>query len=129
MQPFIGNLEKLAEKNPDYRHVLFTGAHSQVVAMKLELAQEIGRERHEVDQVFMLVDGAARFDVDGAPYEVKAPGIVVVPAGAWHNVVNVGHHELRLLTIYAPAQHPAGTIQHTKAEADRAETLEHLVPA
>ena len=129
MQPFVGDLERLAEQNDDYRHVLFTGAHSQVVAMLLQSGEEIGMERHEVDQVFLVVEGLAEFSVDDALYEAEEDAIVVVPAGAQHNVVNIGDEQLRLLTIYAPGQHPAGTIQHTKAAATAAEAKEHLEPA
>ena len=117
MQPLVGDLERLAEQNDDYRHVLFTGAHSQVVAMLLRPDEEIGMERHEVDQVFLIIEGLAEFSVDDALYEAEEDGIVLVPAGAEHNVTNIGDEELRLLTIYAPAQHPAGTVQHTKGAA------------
>ena len=121
MQPFIGDLERLAEQNDDYRRVLFTGAHSQVVAMLLKPGEEIGMEQHHVDQVFLLVEGLAEFSIDDALYEAEEDGIVVVPAGAEHNVTNIGDEELRLLTIYAPAHHAAGTVQHTKAAATEKE--------
>jgi mannose-6-phosphate isomerase-like protein (cupin superfamily) len=128
MQPFVGDLERLAEQNEDYRHVLFTGAHSQLVAMLLAPAEEIGMERHEVDQVFLIIEGLAEFSVDGALYEAEEDAIVVVPAGAEHNVTNIGDEELRLLTIYAPAQHPAGTVQHVKV-AEAPKELPHFVHA
>jgi mannose-6-phosphate isomerase-like protein (cupin superfamily) len=125
MQPFVGYLEALATQHDDFRHVLFTGMHEQVVAMALQPGEDIGSERHEVDQVFMLVQGTLAFDLDAHRYELAEGGILVVPAGTQHNVINVGPEKARLITIYAPAQHPAGTVHHTKADAVRGELLAH----
>jgi mannose-6-phosphate isomerase-like protein (cupin superfamily) len=129
MQPFIADLERLAEENDDFRRVLYTGPHTQVVTMLLKANEEIGLERHTVDQVFLIAEGVAEFEVEGMRYEAEEDAIVVVPAGARHNVTNIGSDELRLITIYAPAQHHAGTVHHTKAAAMAAEAAEHLVPA
>jgi mannose-6-phosphate isomerase-like protein (cupin superfamily) len=123
MKPFIGDIEQLAEDNTDFRRVLFTGAHTQVVTMRLAPREEIGLERHQVDQVFLLADGEALVELDGQPVDLKEGELLVVPAGTEHNVTNSGHEDLELLTIYAPPQHAAGTVHHTRADALRAEAL------
>ena len=126
MQPFIGDVGTLAQQNQDFRRVLFTGLHSQTVAMMLPPGEEIGLERHEVDQAFLIVQGVATFNVDGRDYVVEANGLFIVPTGAQHNVLNTGDEDLRLITIYAPAQHADGTVHHTKADAMRGELLLHV---
>ncbi len=126
MQPFVGDLERLAEQNDNFRHVVFTGEHSQVVTMRLRPGEDIGPERHDVDQIFVLIEGLAEFDLDDELYELEEDGILVVPAGTHHNVINIGEDDLRLITIYAPPQHAAFTVHRTRADAMSAE---HLVPA
>ena len=123
MGPFTGDLERLAEQNDDFRHVLYTGMHSQLVAMRVTAGEEIGQERHEVDQIFIVIEGLAEFEIDDRLHEVEEDGVVIVPAGSLHNVTNIGEDELRLLTIYAPAQHKPGTVHRTKADALRAELV------
>lgn len=121
MTPYIGFIEKLALKNKDFRHVVFTGEHAQLVLMCLQPGEEIGKEMHpKVDQFFRVEEGEAKF-VFGAKEEhlVHAGGAVVVPAGTFHNVINASPTKpLKLYTLYSPPQHPAGTIQKTKAEAE-----------
>jgi mannose-6-phosphate isomerase-like protein (cupin superfamily) len=121
MQTFTGSLEALAEQNDDFRRVVFTAMHSQLVAMVLPPGEEIGLEHHDGDQIFLLVDGTLAFDLDGRREEVGDGGIVVVPAGVHHNVTNVGRDVARLVTVYAPAEHAAGTVHHTRNDAIRAE--------
>jgi mannose-6-phosphate isomerase-like protein (cupin superfamily) len=122
MRPFIGDVEELAEDNSDFRRVLSTGAHSQVVAMRLAPGEEIGLERHDVDQIFLLAEGEALVDLEGHPFDLEEGQLLVVPAGTEHNVTNAGHDDLALLTIYAPPQHAPGTVHHTRADAQRSET-------
>lgn len=126
MQPFIGDLDRLVEQNDSFRRVIFTGPHSQLVAMVLEPGEDIGVETHDVDQLFLVIEGIAEAEVNGDLYELEEDGLLVVPAGTRHNILNVGDEELRLLTVYSPPEHAPGTIHQTKADAMKAE---HLVPA
>lgn len=123
MKPYIGHLEKVTEKNRDFRHVLFTGEHLQLVMMTLRPGEEIGAETHlTVDQFFRVEDGEADFVVGAEEHLVGEGDAVVVPAGTAHNVINVSPtRSLKLYTIYSPPQHPDGTVQKSKAQAMLAE--------
>lgn len=124
MQPFAGPIGDLTLKNEHFRQVLFTGQFCQLVVMCLQPGEEIGREMHpDVDQFFRLEQGEARFVLDGSEdFLAHAADAVVVPAGTYHNVINTSRDvELKLYTVYAPPNHPAGTIHKTKAEARAAE--------
>ncbi len=113
--------ESIASSN-DFRRVVATGSASQLVTMRLAAGEEIGEEVHEHgDQVLVVVAGEARALLDGVESQLGAGGIAFVPAGTRHNVVNAGSGDLRLLSIYAPPEHPDGTVHATKAEADAAE--------
>lgn len=127
---FTGNYKKLAKNNTDFRKVLYTGPHAQVVAMYLQPGEDIGAETHaNIDQIFIFVDGKARAMVDGETHEVEEKDIVYVPAGTIHNVTNSGNDALKLITFYAPAAHPDGTIQATKEVAIREATAASHIPA
>lgn len=124
MKPFVGRIETLTEKNKSFRRVLFTGAHLQLVVMSLQPREEIGGEVHAgVDQFFRIEEGRAKFVFDHREeHIVTAGGAVVVPAGTHHNVINASPtNPLKLYTVYAPPQHPAGTVHKTKAQAVAAE--------
>lgn len=125
MTGFVGRIEKLTEKNKNFRHVLFTGKHLQLVVMALQPKEEIGTEVHDnVDQFFRVEEGKAKFVLNNGKEEhvVGDGDAVVVPAGTWHNVVNPSPSKLlKLYTIYTPPEHPDGTIHKTKAEAEAAE--------
>ncbi len=122
MQWFIDDLEKRTEENSDFRHVVFTAPHMQLVLMSLDPGEEIGEETHEdTDQFFRVEKGKGEMVLDGRVSFIEEDSGVVVPAGTRHNVRNTGHEPMRLYTIYAPPQHPDGTVQHTRAEADAAE--------
>jgi len=123
MKPYVASIEKLAIRNQDFRHVLFTGKHAQLVLMSLAPGEEIGREIHaEFDQFFRIEEGCARFVFGDGEHLVYAGDAVVVPAGTFHNVVNASATlPLKLYTIYSPPQHPSGTVQHTREEALAAE--------
>ena len=111
-----------AARYQNFRTVLDTGDHSQVVAMTLQPGEDIGAEVHEtVDQVLIFTEGTARAEVGGSMADVAAGDLVVVPAGTTHNFTNTGAGLLRLITVYAPAQHAAGTVHATKADAMAAE--------
>lgn len=117
---FMGNYEKLAKENTNFRKVLYTGPHSQIVAMSLQANEDIGTETHPaIDQIFIIADGHGEAMVGGEVRAVKEGDIVMVPANTAHNVMNTSHKELKLITIYAPAAHADGTIHVTKADAAR----------
>jgi mannose-6-phosphate isomerase-like protein (cupin superfamily) len=124
MKPYSASIEKIAVRNDNFRQVLYTGKHAQLVVMSLPPGEEIGREIHaDVDQFFRVEEGTARF-VFGTKEErlAHAGDAVMVPAGTFHNVLNASSSKpLKLYTIYSPPQHPDGTVQRTKAEAMAAE--------
>lgn len=125
MKAFFGSIEDLTLKNSNFRQVLFTGQHCQLVVMCLEPGEEIGREMHDtVDQFFRLEQGEAKFILnDTDEYIARATDAVVIPAGTFHNVINTSATlQLKLYTLYSPPNHPEGTIHRTKADAEAAES-------
>jgi len=120
MKGFVSNIEKETLENENFRKVLYTGKHSQLVLMSLVPNEEIGMEVHtDNDQFFRFEKGQGKVIIDGNEYEVKDGAAVVVPAGAQHNVINVSATEsLKLYTIYSPAHHQDGIVRKTKAEAE-----------
>lgn len=121
---YVGSIEKQTLENTYFREVLFTGKHSQLVVMCLQVGEEIGDEVHpSVDQFFRIEQGEAKFILnENEEHLVREGDAVVVPAQTYHNVINTSKtEELKLYTIYSPPNHPAGTIHKTKAEADAAE--------
>lgn len=120
MKGFNTNIEKETLENSNFRKVLYTGKHSQLVLMSLKPSEEIGMEVHpDNDQFFRFEKGQGKVIIDGNEYEVADGSAVVVPAGAQHNVINVSDsEELRLYTIYSPAHHQDGIIRATKEEAE-----------
>jgi mannose-6-phosphate isomerase-like protein (cupin superfamily) len=116
------DLEKLARENQDFRREVATAEHSQVVLMTIPPGEEIGEEVHQgIDQLLVFVEGEAEAIVAGESSAVGAGKAVLVPGGTRHNFRNTGTSPLRLWTVYAPPEHPAGTVHRTKAEADAAE--------
>jgi len=117
---FNSNIEKDTLENNNFRKVLYTSKHSQLVLMSLPPKGEIGMEVHpDNDQFFRFEKGQGKCIIDGNEYEVKDGSAIVVPAGAEHNVVNVSDSEdLKLYTIYSPAHHKDGIVRATKEEAD-----------
>jgi mannose-6-phosphate isomerase-like protein (cupin superfamily) len=128
MTGFVGDIEKLTEKNNYFRQVLYTGKYAQLVVMNLQPGEEIGNEvHHTVDQFFRIEEGEAKFVFNGSEeHHVHDGDAVIVPAGTFHNVINASSKEpLKLYTIYSPPNHPDGTIHKTKAEAEAAEAAHH----
>ena len=124
MNAYFGNIENLTLQNSYFRQVLFTGPNSQLVLMCLRPNEEIGAEVHPtVDQFFRIEKGTAKIVVDdGEEHMVSDGDAIIIPAGTRHNVINASSTEdLKLYTIYAPANHPDGTIHKTKEEAMAAE--------
>ncbi|MBP8617728.1 MAG: cupin domain-containing protein [Candidatus Pacebacteria bacterium] len=119
MKGYIGPIEKLTLENENFRQVLYTGKHSQLVLMSLKPLEEIGLEVHsDVDQFFRIEKGQGKVIIDGVEHLVTDGDAIIVPAGSEHNVINVSESEsLKLYTIYSPANHKDGIIHHTKEEA------------
>lgn len=119
MKGFVANIEELTQENRNFRRVLYTGKHLQLVLMSLLPGEEIGDEVHEThDQFFRIEIGQGEVWIDGNHSMVKSDDAIIVPAGARHNVVNTGDKPLRLYTIYAPPEHRDGTVHATKADAE-----------
>lgn len=120
MKGFYENIEKETLKNTNYRKVLYTGKHSQLVLMCLQPEEEIGMEVHtDNDQFFRFESGQGKCIIDGNEYEVEDGFAVVIPAGAKHNIINTSKtEELKLYTIYSPAHHKDQIVRTTKAEAE-----------
>lgn len=118
------NIEEKTIANKNFRTVLYTGEHSQLVLMTLQPSETIGLEVHEdTDQFFRFESGIGKMVVNETEYEVTDGDAVVVPAGAKHNVMNISETEvLTLYTVYSPAHHKDQTVHVTKAD----ETEEHF---
>jgi mannose-6-phosphate isomerase-like protein (cupin superfamily) len=128
MTGYVGPIEAQTLKNGFFRQVLFTGKHCQLVVMCLQGGEEIGNEVHPgTDQFFRIEEGEAKFVFNGTEEHIVHDGdAVVVPAGTYHNVINTSKTKtLKLYTVYAPPNHPDGTIHKNKAEAEAAEEQEH----
>ena len=111
-----------AAEHDNFRTVLQTGQHTQVVAMTLQPGEDIGAEVHpDNDQVLIFTEGSVRAEVAGETRDVGAGDLVVVPAGTEHNVTNTGSGPVRLLTVYGPPDHAPDTVHRTKADAEAAE--------
>ncbi|MBC7086236.1 MAG: cupin domain-containing protein [Methanomethylovorans sp.] len=123
MKGFCINIEDATLENANFRKVLYTSKHSQLVLMSLKPLEEIGMEVHEEnDQFFRFESGEGKCIIDGNEYEVSDGFAVVVPAGAQHNVINTSDREdLKLYTIYSPAHHKDGIVRITKKEAEENE--------
>jgi mannose-6-phosphate isomerase-like protein (cupin superfamily) len=127
MPGFLTNIEKDTTENENFRKVIFTAPHSQLVLMSLKPSEEIGNEVHaDNDQFFRIDAGEGKIVFDNTDeHEISDGFAVVVPAGIWHNVINTSsENPLRLYTIYSPAHHPDGTIHKTKEEAMAGENEE-----
>ncbi|NYZ74874.1 cupin domain-containing protein [Candidatus Micrarchaeota archaeon] len=120
MKGYSVGLEKETLNNSDFRRVLYTGKHSQLVLMSLKPGEEIGEEVHEtVDQFFRFEKGEGVVVIDGFSNQVRDGSAAIVPAGARHNVINTSKtSELKLYTIYSPPEHIDKVVRHTKAEAE-----------
>jgi len=120
MKGFNTNIEKETLENENFRKVLYTGKHSQLVLMSLRPGEEIGMETHtDNDQFFRFEKGQGKCVIDGNEYALENGSVIIVPAGAQHNIINVSNtEELKLYTIYSPAHHKDGVARLTKAEAE-----------
>jgi mannose-6-phosphate isomerase-like protein (cupin superfamily) len=119
---YVANIESRSTENRDFRRVVYTGAHLQLVLMSLEPGEEIGLEVHaDTDQFFRIEAGNGSVSIDGHETSVEANTGIVVPAGARHNVKNTGATPMKLYTIYAPPHHQDGIVMPSKADASRSE--------
>lgn len=127
MVGYVGNVEKLASENTDFRRVLFTGQHEQLVLMHLLPNEDIGEEVHAIVDQFLRVEaGEGKVIIDGEEKAVSDGDSIIVPAGAKHNLINTSSkNPLKLYTIYAPPHHKHGTIHKTREDAE-ADTKDYI---
>lgn len=118
MKGYIQDIEAIALANDDFRRVLYTARNCQVVVMALQPDEDIGAEVHELDQFFRVQAGSGEAVLDGVRTAIHAGSVVVVPAGARHDLVNTGQQPLKLFTIYAPPNHRDGVVHRTRADAE-----------
>ena len=121
MTGFVGDIEKLTLENEDFRQVIYTGQHSQLVLMSLKPKEDIGMEVHEiVDQFLRIEKGQGKAILNGEEHEIHDGSAIVVPAGTEHNIINTSETEyMKLYTVYSPAHHKDGTIHKTKEDASK----------
>lgn len=121
MKGYKANIEKETLDNENFRKVLYTSKHSQLVLMSLKPGEEIGMETHVYNDQFLRFEtGQGKIFVDGNEYEVSDGDAVIVPAGSKHNVINTSETvALKLYTIYSPPDHKDGIVHKTKAEAEK----------
>ena len=126
-KPYADNIEQAACRNQSFRTELWTGQYLQMTLMCIPVRGEIGLEVHEdTDQYIRLEQGMAaaffgecRNNLD-SKIELRCGDAIFVPAGTWHNIINIGNMPLKISSVYAPPHHPRGTVHQTKADADRA---------
>ncbi len=127
MNGFVDNIERLTLANSNFRQVLATNQHSQLVVMSLNPNEDIGMEVHEVTDQFLRVEkGQGKVILNGVEHQVSDGFAIVVPAGTKHNVLNTSSDQpLKLYTVYSPAHHKDGTIHKTKQIA-LTDTEDHI---
>ncbi len=124
---YVVNLEKETIENDNFRKVLYTAEHSQLVLMSLLPGEDIGAEVHELDQFIRVDKGSGKAILNGVESKLEDGYAVVVPAGANHNIVNTSETEkLKLYTVYSPAEHKDQIVRVTKVEAEANENEEHF---
>jgi len=126
--PYTVNIETATVQNPNYRTALWTGTNLQLTLMSIPVGGEIGLEVHpDIDQFLRIEEGRGRVQMGDAEddldfdQEIGDDWVVLVPAGKWHNITNVGDEPMKVYSIYAPPEHPHGAVHATKAEGDAAE--------
>ena len=126
MVGFHTNIEEATLANNNFRKVLYTGEHAQLVVMSLLPSEKIDMEVHpDNDQFFRFESGEGKAELNGEMTHFKAEDVLIVPAGTFHEITNTSDTKpLKLYTLYSPSHHPAGTIHATKAEAEEVEAKE-----
>lgn len=118
MSGYVDNIERISEENTNFRKVVYTGNHLQLVVMSLKPGEDIGEEVHpKVDQFFRVEEGKGKVVMDGVETEFEDGFAIVVPSGVMHNVFNTGDEDMKLYTIYTPANHIDGVVHATKEDA------------
>ena len=127
MKGFVTNIEKDTLENENFRKVLYTSQHGQVVVMSLLPNEEIGEEVHEyTDQFFRVDSGDGKVVIGGEESLITNGSAIVVPAGLRHNIINTSSEKpLKLYTVYMPPHHVDGVVHKTKADAE-SDTTDHL---
>lgn len=122
--PFVINIEKATLENNTFRTALWTGKYLQLTLMSIEVNDDIGLEMHEDVDQFIRIEEGEGFVMMGDTKDdltfkrrVSDDYVILIPAGKWHNLINVGYKPLKLYSIYAPPEHPHGTVHRTKEEA------------
>ena len=114
---FVQNIETLATQNDKFRQVLYTAKHCQLVLMALSPKEDIGAEVHQLDQFFRVEEGSGEVVLNNVRTPIGAGFVVLVPAGARHNIINTGTVPMKLYTLYSPPNHRDGVVHVTRAEA------------
>lgn len=127
-EPYVVDIEEATLANDTFRTAIWTGAHLQMTVMSIPVGGEVGLEQHShLDQFLRVESGRARVRMgpakDDLPFdrEVEDDWVIMVPAGSWHNITNAGDQPLKLYSLYAPPEHPKGTVHETKTDSDAAE--------
>ena len=118
MHGFVKDIETLTVENDDFRRVLYTAKHCQLVLMALKPNEEIGTETHHLDQFLRVEAGDGEAVLDGVRTPIQGGFAVIVPAGTQHNIVNTGKAPMKLYTLYAPPNHRDGVVHHTRDDAE-----------
>lgn len=119
MKGYVKDIEAAATENENFRQVLYTAQHCQLVVMSLKPGEDIGMEVHQLDQFFRVEEGSGEAVLDDVVSPIRAGFAVLVPAGTEHNIINTGKVPLKLYTLYAPPNHRDGVIHATRADAVR----------
>lgn len=115
MNFFNDNCTQLALNNTDYRRVLFTTKHTQLVLMAVQAHDDIPLETHkEHDQIIIIVEGTGEALLNGRTTPFQKNSVIIIPSGTHHQIKNTGSQTLKLYTFYAPPEHAPDTIEHTK---------------
>ena len=118
MTGYVVNIEEETLNNTNFRKVLFTAKHSQLVVMSLKPGEDIGAEVHDLDQFIRIEKGEGKAVLDEVVHKVKDDWAIVVPAGTEHNIINTSQEEMKLYTVYSPPEHKDGTVHATKEDAE-----------
>lgn len=119
MKGYVANIEKLSLENDNFRKVLYTGKHGQLVLMSLLPQEDIGEEVHDVDQFLRVEKGKGTAILSEIPHDIADGSAVLVPAGTKHNVINTGSETMKLYSLYMPPHHRDGIVHKTKAEGEQ----------
>lgn len=131
-EPFVTDIEDATEHNRNFRTALWTGRHLQLTLMSIGVGEDIGLEVHpDTDQFIRIEEGQGQVRMgdskDRLDFQrnIDEDDAILIPAGKWHNLINTGRKPIKLYSIYAPPEHPHGTVHRTKAEAEAAESVQN----